>query len=267
MKFINMAAGRFGAGQYDASKYYCIARTIEGAPKTVKIISTSSSLSSPTEIKTYDEVQPMLMNANTRIVTTKLNGNAYYDYDNKIYHWAMTGVDPVVPAEGAKPDITLPDGEQIMDICTNAVPSTSSAVVDDDQLLIATYNPTATGRKPRQPLRLQSEDDGKGEGVCRHLRKTRGRGLQVPHIELDDPPGTARSASGLPLAGGPDRFSGTARGVIARFRFAEKKKPVIFVCRPHKTALRRLPDRTPSGQSHPFSRGGGGGRGIICAET
>ena len=35
----------------------------------------------------------------------------------------------------------------------------------------------------------------------------------------------------------------------------------------HKTALRRLPDRTPSGQSHPFSRGGGGGRGIICAET
>ena len=63
---------------------YCIARTIEGAPKTVKIISTSSSLSSPTEIKTYDEVQPMLMNANTRIVTTKLNGNAYYDYDNKI---------------------------------------------------------------------------------------------------------------------------------------------------------------------------------------
>ena len=136
------------AGQYDASKYYCIARTIEGAPKTVKIISTSSSLSSPTEIKTYDEVQPMLMNANTRIVTTKLNGNAYYDYDNKIYHWAMTGVDPVVPAEGAKPDITLPDGEQIMDICTNAVPSTSSAVVDDDQLLIATYNPTATGRKP-----------------------------------------------------------------------------------------------------------------------
>lgn len=147
-EFINMAAGRIGAGQYDASKYYCIARTIEGAPKTVKIISTSSSLSSPTEIKTYDEVQPMLMNANTRIVTTKLNGNAYYDYDNKIYHWAMTGVDPVVPAEGAKPDITLPDGEQIMDICTNAVPSTSSAVVDDDQLLIATYNPTATGRKP-----------------------------------------------------------------------------------------------------------------------
>lgn len=147
-EFINMAAGRIGAGQYDASKYYCIARTIEGAPKTVKIISTSSSLSSPTEIKTYDEVQPMLMNANTRIVTTKLNGNAYYDYDNKIYHWAMTGVDPVVPAEGAKPDITLPDGEQIMDICTNAVPSTSSAVVDDDQLLIATYNPTRPAASP-----------------------------------------------------------------------------------------------------------------------
>ena len=35
-----------------------------------------------------------------------------------------------------------------MDICTNAVPSTSSTVIDDDKLLIATYNPTATDRKP-----------------------------------------------------------------------------------------------------------------------
>ena len=90
----------------------------------------------------------MLMNAHSRIVTTKLNGNAYYDYDNKIYHWSMTGTSPRVPAEGDQPDITLPDGEQIMDICTNAVPSTSSTVIDDDKLLIATYNPTATDRKP-----------------------------------------------------------------------------------------------------------------------
>ena len=51
-------------------------------------------------------------------MTTKLNGNAYYDYDNKIYHWSMTGTSPRVPAEGDQPDITLPDGEQIMDICT-----------------------------------------------------------------------------------------------------------------------------------------------------
>lgn len=60
----------------------------------------------------------------------------------------MTGTSPRVPAEGDQPDITLPDGEQIVDICTNAVPSTSSTVIDDDKLLIATYNPTVTDRKP-----------------------------------------------------------------------------------------------------------------------
>ena len=52
----------------------------------------------------------------------------------------------------------------------------------------------------RQPLRLQSEDDGKGEGVCRHLRKTRGRGLQVPRIEL-----TIRPARHVPHPAFPSR--------------------------------------------------------------
>ena len=65
--------------------------------------------------------------------------------------------------------ITLPDGEQIMDICTNAVPSTSSAVVDDDQLLIATYNPAATDRKPGSLYiyNLKTlEQVKKYEGIC-----------------------------------------------------------------------------------------------------
>ena len=264
-EFINMAAGRIGAGQYDASKYYCIARTIEGAPKTVKIISTSSSLSSPTEIKTYDEVQPMLMNANTRIVTTKLNGNAYYDYDNKIYHWAMTGVDPVVPAEGAKPDITLPDGEQIMDICTNAV----------DLFRGGRRRPAADrhlqpdGDRPqaRQPLRLQSEDDGEGEGVCRHLRKTRGRGLQVPHIEL-----TIRPARHVPHPAFPSRegrivFREPPGRHSPGFALQKRKNRLSLYAGPTRQPCGGSRTGHPRGQSHPFSRGGGGGRGIICAET
>lgn len=147
-KFVNIAAARVGEGQYDRCYLYYIAQSIEGSSKQIKILKTDDSFGSPTELLTYTESAPMLMNAHSRIVTTKLNGNAYYDYDNKIYHWSMTGTSPRVPAEGDQPDITLPDGEQIMDICTNAVPSTSSAVVDDDLLLIATYNPTATGRKP-----------------------------------------------------------------------------------------------------------------------
>lgn len=147
-KFVNIAAARVGEGQYDRCYLYYIAQSIEGSSKQIKILKTDDSFGSPTELLTYTESAPILMDAHSRIVTTKLNGNAYYDYDNKIYHWSMTGTSPRVPAEGDQPDITLPDGEQIVDICTNAVPSTSSTVIDDDKLLIATYNPTVTDRKP-----------------------------------------------------------------------------------------------------------------------
>lgn len=147
-EFVNMAAARIGAGEYDRSEFYYIARSAEGTPKQVKILKTTATLGSPAELLTYTESAPMLMDPRSRIVTTKLNGNAYYDYGNKIYHWSMTGTSPRVPAEGDRADITLPDGEQIMDICTNAVPSTSSTVIDDDKLLIATYNPTVKDRKP-----------------------------------------------------------------------------------------------------------------------
>lgn len=54
--------------------------------QTIKILKTDDSFGSPTELLTYTESAPMLMDAHSRIVTTKLNGNAYYDYDNKIYH-------------------------------------------------------------------------------------------------------------------------------------------------------------------------------------
>ena len=148
-KFVNITAARTGEGQYDRAYYYYIMRSTEGSPKKIRIIKMNDSFADLTEVQApYDESAPMLMDAHSRIVTTKLNGNAYYDYDNKIYRWPMNGTSPRVPAEGDQPEITLPDGEQIVDICTNAVPSTSSTVYDDDKLLIATYNPTVTDRKP-----------------------------------------------------------------------------------------------------------------------
>lgn len=147
-EFVNMIAARIGAGEYDRSEFYLIARSIEGSPRQVKILKTTSTLGSPAEIFSYTESGTMCMTPRSRIVTTKLNGNAYYDYDNKIYHWAMTGTSPRVPNGDDRPDITLPEGELIMDICTNAVPSTTSAVIDDTKLLIATYNPSATDRLP-----------------------------------------------------------------------------------------------------------------------
>lgn len=147
-EFVNMINARVGEGQYDRNYFYYIARSTDGSPRQIKILKTNDSFSEPSEILTYSESAPMLMDSHSRIVTTKLNGNAYYSYDNKIYHWAMTGTSPRVPSEGDQPDITMPDGEQIMDICTNAVPSTSSTVIDDNKLLIATYNPTVMDRKP-----------------------------------------------------------------------------------------------------------------------
>ena len=144
-EFINFAGTRLGS-----EMYYAVTRSLKGSPREIKILSTrgSNPSLSPVSGGTYLETSPMLLDRNSKMVNTKLNTHAYYNYDNKIYHWAMGGTTPEVPAEGDQPDITLPDGEQIMDICTNAVPSTSSTVIDDDKLLIATYNPTVTDRKP-----------------------------------------------------------------------------------------------------------------------
>lgn len=147
-EFVNMTVARIGAGNYDRAYFYYIAQSTEGSQKQIKILRTNDSFGEAGEMLTYTESAPMMMDSRSRMVTTKLNGNAYYDYDNKIYHWAMTSTSPRVPTQNDRPDITLPEGEQIMDICTNAIPTTSSTVIDDDKLLIATYNPTATGRKP-----------------------------------------------------------------------------------------------------------------------
>lgn len=143
-----MTVARIGAGNYDRAYFYYIAQSTEGSQKQIKILRTNDSFGEAGEMLTYTESAPMMIDSRSRMVTTKLNGNAYYDYDNKIYHWAMTGTSPRVPTQNDRPDITLPEGEQIMDICTNAIPTTSSTVIDDDKLLIATYNPTATDRKP-----------------------------------------------------------------------------------------------------------------------
>ena len=140
---VNAAGTRVGT-----EAYYVIARSTEGSPRKIRIIKSNSGISSQSTVIEYNESRPMLIDRNSTMLPTKLNDNIYYNYDNKIYHWAMTSVTPTLPGEGDKADITLPDGEQIMAICTNALPSTSSTVIDDDLLLIATYNPTVKDRKP-----------------------------------------------------------------------------------------------------------------------
>ena len=74
IKFVNIAAARVGEGQYDRCYLYYIAQSIEGSSKQIKILKTDDSFGSPTELLTYTESAPMLMNAHSRIVTTKLNG-------------------------------------------------------------------------------------------------------------------------------------------------------------------------------------------------
>lgn len=171
-EFINMAAGRIGAGQYDASKYYCIARTIEGAPKTVKIISTSSSLSSPTEIKTYDEVQPMLMNANTR---------DRHDEAQRKRLLRLRQQNLSLGDDRRRPGRSRRRGQARHHAARRRTDHghlherrTVDLFRGGRRRPAADRHLQPDGDRPqaRQPLRLQSEDDGEGEGVCRHLRKT-----------------------------------------------------------------------------------------------
>ena len=140
---VNAAGTRVGV-----EAYYAIARSTEGTPRKIRIIKSNSGFSQQTTIIEYNETRPALIDCNSTMIPTKLNDNIYYNYDNKVYHWAMTSVSPTLPSEGDKADITLPAGEQLMAICSNAKPSTSATTIDDDTLLIATYNPTAKDRKP-----------------------------------------------------------------------------------------------------------------------
>lgn len=126
-----------------------------GSPRKIRIIKSNSGISSQSTVLEHEETRPMLIDRNSTLVPTKLNDKIYYNYDDKICHWAISSVNPVLPAEGDKADITLPAGERIAAIGTNALPSTSSTVIDHDLLLIATYNPTATDRKPGS-LRIYS---------------------------------------------------------------------------------------------------------------
>lgn len=140
---VNAAGTRVGT-----EAYFVVARSTGDSPHKIRIIKSNSGITSQSTVLEYDETRPMLLDRNSTLVPTKLNDNIYYNYDNKIYHWAISSVNPALPAEGDKADITLPAGEQIAAICTNALPTTSSTVIDDDLLLIAAYNPTVTDRKP-----------------------------------------------------------------------------------------------------------------------
>ena len=92
-------------------------RAAQGADHQV-----NSGISSQSTVLEYDESRPMLIDRNSTMVPTKVSNNIYYNYDDKIYHWAMLSVTPTLPAEGDRPDITLPEGERIMAICSNAMP-------------------------------------------------------------------------------------------------------------------------------------------------
>ena len=151
----------------------------------------------------------MLMNANTRIVTTKLNGNAYYDYDNKIYHWAMTGVDPVVPAEGAKPDITLPDGDGLKTIYVKMrddVGNETAAVSDTITLNTSIPAVTITGPDKSRISKVTGYDAAAFSFVC---------DVDFEEYTIRVVPATSSlhtAGTQIPTTGGSTNVSGTEGG-------------------------------------------------------
>lgn len=142
-EIVNAAGTRVGT-----EAYYVVARSTGASPHRVRIIRSNSGITAQTGVIEYEETRKMLIDSRSTLVPTKLNDNIYYNYGDCIYHWSISSVNPALPAEGDRPDIELPEGERIMALCTNAVPSSPATVIDDDLLLIATWNPTVKDRKP-----------------------------------------------------------------------------------------------------------------------
>ena len=97
---------------------------------------TASGWKMSTSFKTDD----LKMDRNSKVINTKSSNDVYYTYDNAIWRWGLT------TAPATTPSITLPDGEQICDIAANSK-GKEKGLEDEDLLIVATYNPSRSGKK------------------------------------------------------------------------------------------------------------------------
>lgn len=104
------------------------------------------------------------MDRNSIMINSFRSKDVYYSYGDAVYRWGLTGQ----PA--SKPKIILPEGEQIMAMCTNymgAFPDEDGDVFES-LLYIATYNPDRAGKKGSVYIYKFSDDSllKSYEGIC-----------------------------------------------------------------------------------------------------
>ena len=138
----------------------------EGEDNTYCIKSTTGSLGAAKNVMADFIVEGgVKMDRNSKMVTS-INAPdfIYYSYDNAIYRWTPTTLPPT------SPKITLPEGEQIMSMCTNFMGSFQGAAGTFETLLyVATWNPDRTGENKGSVYIYQFSDDSlvkKYEGIC-----------------------------------------------------------------------------------------------------
>ena len=83
----------------------------------------------------YAETEPMAMDENSEMITTRRSAQMYYNYDNKVYRWDYASRIPTIIS---KPAITPPAGEEI---------TTLGRSYDENYLYVGTYNPARSGKK------------------------------------------------------------------------------------------------------------------------
>ena len=138
----------------------------EGAENTYCIKSTTGALKAAKPVLADFVVEGGVKMDRNSIMVTSFNAPdfIYYSYDNAIYRWTPTTLPPT------SPKITLPEGEQIMSMCTNFMGSFQGAAGTFETLLyVATWNPDRAGENKGSVYIYQFSDDSlvkKYEGIC-----------------------------------------------------------------------------------------------------
>lgn len=95
----------------------------------------SSTFSQYAKRLDYQETEPMAMDENSVMITTRRSAQMYYNYDNKIYRWDFASR---IPTVNSTPAITPPAGEII---------TTLGRSYDENYLYVGTYNSSRSGKK------------------------------------------------------------------------------------------------------------------------
>lgn len=120
----------------DANRTYILLRS-DADPRSYAIKYTTASLGALQDVSEFT-AESVNMDINSVFCSSCHSNDVYYTYDNAIYRWSMTGK----PAES--PTFRLPAGEQICDIATNYMGS-SSITGAETLLYVATWNPSRSG--------------------------------------------------------------------------------------------------------------------------